>query len=176
MSLGGLCQCMHVVAEFSIGNFFVLIKLLLYPSNINMCFPFLKKISSSYSGLQMLTNKHLMVGGCDGDKLTILDKSPNCFFKWGGAVNYKSCAQFLSGHQSSVKHIFLLQQDLAFQLSSSLSSNIKDIGHVKMWGRGVLCRKFFGGLSHVDWTLPGSCIKLFQGLWCSKNVGCCHID
>lgn len=43
MLLGGLCQCMHVVAEFSIGNFFVLIKLLLYPSDINMRFPFLEK-------------------------------------------------------------------------------------------------------------------------------------
>lgn len=68
--------------------------------------------------------------------------------KWG--VNYRSCTQFLSGQQSFVKHIFLLQQYLTFQLSSSLSSNVKDIGYVKMWGRGVLCRKYFRGLSHVD--------------------------
>lgn len=155
-------------------EFFVLIKLLLYPSDINMRFPFLEKnflfIFWDTNAHKQTFNGRLMWW----EKRIILDKSPNCFFKAG--ANYGPCTQFLSGHQSSVKHIFLLQQDLALQLSSSLSSNVKDIGHVKMWGRGVLCRKFFGGLSHVDWTLPGSCIKLFQGLWCSKNVGCCHID
>lgn len=42
------------------------------------------------------------------------------------------------------------------------------LGMVTWRGRAVLYRKYFGGISHVDWTLPGSCIKLFQGLWVQK--------
>lgn len=75
---------MHVVAEISIRMFLYLIKLLLYPSNINTHFPFLRKFFSSYSRLEMLTNIHLMVGYLYGEKLIIVGKSPNCFFQVGG--------------------------------------------------------------------------------------------
>jgi len=47
----------------------------------------------------MLTNIHLMIGYCDGEKLITVGKSPNCFFQVGG-LTIGLALNFLVGNRA----------------------------------------------------------------------------